>query len=986
MRLLFIAPRHDPLTPFPELAEEQIMAGPDWLDQRLGQHVVSLAAPANQLIISQLLLRLPTEQAPDALVCLADTRRLQLPRDIAAFPGPKVLLLANLEATRKTSTGLLDYLKQEQFDRVVVVDDLRACQHLREAGIAADWFPGLTLPTLDHISTDEAVMPPNESVAIVGDDEATLHLATAAITALRRANIALEIVSRDEVGKTGAQLAIHFSPNTHFDLVPWQLLAEGTLPLVAQPPAGVGWTEVLPHGAHWFGFSDLEEMVEAIHYLQEQPETVEACRQRNQAWFGRHLRPTARREALRHYIETGTVPEVFAGALTASLTASADAFNAPPKPTLPAMVRQAVGRLDHGDHAQALQFATTALQENPLSVDALLVVAEIAFEAGNRVKWEEACTTLNLLAPDNPRMTALQTWHPTWGRTRFARRTIRNAWQAAWTGHLDEFVNLARRATKLEPRDGRAHHALGMARQEQRNLSEANQCLDQAVQWAPEEAILWWDRGVLQRTHRQHAAAIASFARAAELSPSWSLPLLAQAEAAIDDRDWQQARRTIIRLRRNHPENETAQAWEKRLPPAPAGESHPEVNVSPANERPRDLLICGSEMDRGHGTGVLMQRAYPESSDFVVLRSQTLYGGSEVFGGSHLVVSGEGRTDAELRRELRMRLASFNIRRILCVPFGPLDFRNAILTRQLRQVPLATYVMDDQAAYSDAVDDQLATDLFAASDLRLAISPEMADTYEQRFGSPFAIMPPLVSQPGGEVINRWTPKMRRANHAIMVGNVWSLAQFARLRALVKATGLKIDWFGNPKLVLSHFDEDQLSAEGIHCRGFIPESDLARALAEYPFTLVLSGTLDGTENNEWLSRLSLPSRMVFILTKTRTPMLVLGSPDTCAARFATGLGIGLTAPYEVTPLQRAINRLGNEHHRSDLIDRAHAVASSFIMPDAGKWIWESLAKGSAKPAPFLEVFASAKKPPMPPNKPTTSPATEMTGRLVGTTLA
>ena len=217
----------------------------------------------------------------------------------------------------------------------------------------------------------------------------------------------------------------------------------------------------------------------------------------------------------------------------------------------------------------------------------------------------------------------------------------------------------------------------------------------------------------------------------------------------------------------------------------------------------------------------------------------------------------------------------------------------------------------------------------------------------------------------------------------MVGNVWSLAQFSRLRALVKATGLKIDWFGNPELVLSHFDRNKLRGEGIHCRGFIPEADLAAALAEYPFTLVLSGTLDGTENNEWLSRLSLPSRMVFILTKTRTPMLVLGSPDTCAARFATGLGIGLNAPYEVAPLQRAIGRLRDEAFRRELIDRACAIAPRFLMPEAGEWIWQSLAVGRALPAPFLGVFGRREPAAKPAAAPPPLTATEALAQLMGT---
>jgi tetratricopeptide (TPR) repeat protein len=952
MRLLTIAPRHDFLEPPTELAAEQIWTGPDWPDRKLGDYTVSLATIAQNMRLSDMLGKIPPHQSPDALVCIADIRRLQLPREVAQFEGARVLLLANLDASQPPSPGLLGYLTQEKFDRIVVVDDLRACHALRRAGVAADWFPGLLTPP--------AVPTPiarRDDVVVSGVTAQNRPTVIPLLRALREANIAFEVVSETDAALawSAAKLSIHFSPTTNLGAEPWRMLASGTRPLLPRPAGSTGWAELRREGEHWWGFADADELVAQVKSGLSRSADLAPIAAANRQWFEDHLAASPRRAAFAHYLRTGDLPAEFAQAAAAP-GAPATVTPTPSTPLDPT-TRKARELLEQGNYSQAFEFATRAIGDDPANSEALFVITELALDAANPTAARESLTKLQFFAPYDPRLADLERVEPHHATIRCAERLVQAAWTAARAGNQPEFVNFARRAAKVDGRLGAAHYALGLARWAQGNVTEAEDCLIHAVQCSPHEPTFWMELGFRQRASGSPTDAQASFARAVELAPDRAESRLATAEAAWASDDRTAARTALDALLAAFPDHATAQLWRDRLP-VPTGDEHSAVSGKPPE---RDLLICGSEMDRGHGTGVLMQRAFPDSDDFVVMRSQTLYRGSEVFGGSHLVVNGDMLSDAQLRRTLRRRLAPYRIRRILCVPFGPLDFRNAILTRELLDVPLATYVMDDQAAYASAVSDQMATDLFAASDLRLAISAEMAATYEARFGSLFAVMPPLVDSDRGEVTNRWNPRLRPANHVIMVGNVWSLNQFAHLRALVQATGLKIDWFGNPELVLNHFDRDQLRAEGIDCRGFIPEADLAASLAEYPFTLVLSGSLDGTENNEWLSRLSLPSRMVFILTKTRTPMLVLGSPDTCAARFATGLGIGLNAPYKIAPVQQAINRLGNDAFRAGLIERATALTPRFIMAEAGQWIWESLAAGRALPAPFLDVFAPAKTP-------------------------
>jgi glycosyltransferase involved in cell wall biosynthesis/SAM-dependent methyltransferase len=191
----------------------------------------------------------------------------------------------------------------------------------------------------------------------------------------------------------------------------------------------------------------------------------------------------------------------------------------------------------------------------------------------------------------------------------------------------------------------------------------------------------------------------------------------------------------------------------------------------------------------------------------------------------------------------------------------------------------------------------------------------------------------------------------------MVGNVWSSGQFQQIRDFARETGWKIDWFGNSKLAHLPQDDAAIEADGLFCRGFIPEDRLAVELARYPFVLLPSGRLDGTEDNEWLTRLSIPSRMVFIFAQTYTPTLVLGSPDTAAARLVERLGVGLCAPDNRAAITHA-RQLATPNERAKFIVNARRVAPAFVMPDAGEWLWRSLAEGHALKTPFDGIWPRA----------------------------
>lgn len=376
-----------------------------------------------------------------------------------------------------------------------------------------------------------------------------------------------------------------------------------------------------------------------------------------------------------------------------------------------------------------------------------------------------------------------------------------------------------------------------------------------------------------------------------------------------------------------------------------------------ADQPVRDLVISHVEINRLQGSGVLLQRFFgKDNPEFVTLRSRTQYDGVVEFGGTHFILDIPGLSPERRKARLGRLLSAYRIRRILCVPFFAEDFLHGALAAELTGAPLLAYVMDDQTLHAKEVPTEFAQRLFQAARVRLTISPEMQAAYREKFGLEFGCLPPVVAHTDLQVANHWTPATGPVDRCAMVGNVWTAGQFQQIRDFARESGWKIDWFGNAHLPHLPSDWTAVEADGVFRRGFLPEAKLAEALAGYPFVLLPSGRLDGTEDNEWLTRLSIPSRMVFIVTQTHTPMLVLGSPAAAAASFVLRFDLGLCAADHVAAAQAAA-RLGDPVARAHFVEQARRVTPAFVMPQAGSWLWDSLAAGQPRPTAIDEIYAT-----------------------------
>ena len=119
--------------------------------------------------------------------------------------------------------------------------------------------------------------------------------------------------------------------------------------------------------------------------------------------------------------------------------------------------------LDAGDTQGALKFAQEALAANPNSVEACLVMTELAFEVKNTPLCEKMLLAAKRAEPNNPRIALLKwnmahqpaPWQP--------GRLLAMAWKSLESLEFANVERYAVQALAADPKLGEAHYARGLA-------------------------------------------------------------------------------------------------------------------------------------------------------------------------------------------------------------------------------------------------------------------------------------------------------------------------------------------------------------------------------------------------------------------------------------------------------------------------------------------------------------------------------------------
>jgi len=352
------------------------------------------------------------------------------------------------------------------------------------------------------------------------------------------------------------------------------------------------------------------------------------------------------------------------------------------------------------------------------------------------------------------------------------------------------------------------------------------------------------------------------------------------------------------------------------------------------------LLITHAEVSVRHGTGALLKNILRDEKELVVLHSQSFFGANEIGIRTFQVRHGHAPLGKTLHR-MKETLRDITVQRILCVPFYTDDVLSGLAAAKLTGAPLALYIMDDQNIHVQEIDDSLMTDLVNQARVRFAISEPLREAYQEKFKRPFWFVPPVISP---DLIASSPPAHPAAKppKGAMIGNVWSLEVLNDFRTLMKESGLTIDWFGNAGKPFIDLAPEDLPGFRLH--SIVPDDQLVTELRNADFAVVPSGRLTGESSHDWLARASLPSRIIYLVATANIPIVVIGHPETAAAKFVAELDIGVCCDYEVSEFRAAVNAVTADACLSKIRRRANTLGLAFSSEGMASWLWRSLELG------------------------------------------
>ncbi len=407
---------------------------------------------------------------------------------------------------------------------------------------------------------------------------------------------------------------------------------------------------------------------------------------------------------------------------------------------------------------------------------------------------------------------------------------------------------------------------------------------------------------------------------------------------------------------------ERAQQQRKHLREATELTTHSLIKSN--DERECDVVVTYNEVSSRHGTGTLLIHLFGEAGEGIFsLRSQNTYGGRQRFGQWQQRLDLSGLTRKEVFQLVLETLGALRPQRVLCIPFDEQDVWVGLALKDAYDVPLCVYLMDDNCLYGKyrPISKALMGELLDKADLRFSISRELRIEYERQFNVKFYTLPPVV--PDNLILRETMPLPdQRMRKGVIIGNIWSEFQFEALRKLLRESGMQLDWFCQN---YGHFDwmqvdKELLQEEGLCVRTPLPEEELQKVLLRYPYAVMPTGTLSNPEDlAESVARLSLPSRILFLIATAHLPVVVLGHPDTAAAKFVCEHELGICCDYDHKAYERCLEeQVFPLNRQTQYREKALSLGQRFSAEGMGDWVWSSLSQGAPADARFEELFAAA----------------------------
>jgi len=368
------------------------------------------------------------------------------------------------------------------------------------------------------------------------------------------------------------------------------------------------------------------------------------------------------------------------------------------------------------------------------------------------------------------------------------------------------------------------------------------------------------------------------------------------------------------------------------------------------------VIITLDEVTQKHGTGALVKRIFADTPDIFSIRSNNHYDGDHNFGQISTRLSHKEMSRVQSFGAIIDKFQNTTVKRVFCVPYNSSELISSIAIKEIFNVPLGAYIMDDQNICDKQIPDELMHEFLSKCSIRFATHPELRDAYESKYKLKFWILPAIVPNELIESnIQNHNSNLLNSRNGTLIGSIWSKQWFDLLCNTFSEAGVKIDWYGNHSYYWLSESIDEIQQRGINPKGLLAEKELAQRLKQYTYIVVPTGTLDEKDDRHHLSQLSLPGRIIFAMATSNTPIIILGSEKTSAASFVKRFGIGVVCDYNSESFNQAVDYVIQPEIQKQMRQNAFNVACKFSDKDIGQWVWQSLELGQAYDSRFEELF-------------------------------
>jgi hypothetical protein len=228
----------------------------------------------------------------------------------------------------------------------------------------------------------------------------------------------------------------------------------------------------------------------------------------------------------------------------------------------------------------------------------------------------------------------------------------------------------------------------------------------------------------------------------------------------------------------------------------------------------RDATLCVTrvELNNRTGGGVILAQIFAREPALAVIYSLQLFEGDCV-GDLSLRVVQRTEDPTKAVAPIASVLEKHEVTRILCAPQSNSDVLSATAAAELAGAPLVAYIMDDSNIFRSGISDVSMQLLIERSAICLAISPLLCEMYEEKFGEPVWLLPP-VNEARLFAPSNLEPPANSEPRGVIIGNVWSVDVLDELRSTIRRSGLRVDWYGNAGRPFIETNPADLACDGI----------------------------------------------------------------------------------------------------------------------------------------------------------------------------